>query len=85
MAFEPMSNRRRLATWIALIASFVGAIYMGMNVISYAWLNASAPNRWPAERAEDWALGAMAIAVLLLGVSVYCAMVLKRNAGRRTR
>ena len=80
-----MNDRRRLATWIALIASFVGAIYMGMNVITYAWLNASAPNRWPGERARAWALGAMVIAVLLLGVSLYCVMALKRNSSRRTR
>ena len=49
-----VSLRRKVYTWIALVLSIPAALYAGLSVIFYAWLNAAEPERWPADRAGLW-------------------------------
>ena len=77
-----VSLRRKVYTWIALVLSIPAALYAGMSVIFYAWLNAAEPERWPADRAGLWVSGSFALAVLFLGVFLYCAFSLWRGAKR---
>jgi len=77
-----MTKRRKLATWIALVLCLPAGGYAGLSFAYYAWLSAVAPDRWPPERAALWAYSCLAVAVLLLGLFVYCVVSLIRDANR---
>lgn len=77
-----MTKRRKIATWIALVLSLPAAGYAGMSVISYAWLTAAQPDRWPPERAAPWAYGALALTVLFLALFAYCVVSLIRDVNK---
>ena len=49
----------------------------------YVWLNAAQPERWPPERAAPWAYSALALAVMFLGLFIYCVVTLVREANRK--
>jgi hypothetical protein len=80
-----MTNRRKLFTWLGLFLSLPAAGYAGVSFIFYSWLSAAEPERWPPERAGVWAFGALALAIIFLGLFVYCIVSLIREANRRHR
>jgi hypothetical protein len=78
-----MTRRRRLFLRFSVVLTFVAALFAGGNFISYAWLNAAAPERWPAGRAAPLVYGSLALAVLFLVAFVCFVVVLIRDANRR--
>ena len=80
-----MSKRRKIFIWLALVASLPATGYAGMSFIFYAWLSAAEPERWPPERAALWAYSALALAVVFLGVLIYCVVSLIKEANRQYR
>ena len=80
-----MTKRRKIATWIALVLSLPAGGYAALSFVFYAWLSAAAPERWPPERAAVWAYSSLALAVVLLGLVVYCVVSLIKDANRTYR
>jgi uncharacterized BrkB/YihY/UPF0761 family membrane protein len=78
-----MTRRRKIVTWATLILLVPATFYAGASVIFYAWLNAAEPERWPEERAALWAYSALGLAILFMGVFIWCTVVLFRDAKRR--
>jgi hypothetical protein len=72
--------RKPTLLWIGLLSSVLGVFYFGMSAVTYVWLNAASPDRWPLERAGMWAAGAALLCVVSLGGLSYCAVSLIRRA-----
>ncbi len=70
-----MTNARKALPWLGALASLLGAAYAATSVIFYAWLNAAEPDRWPAEKAAVWAYSSLAIAIVFLGLFIFCVVV----------
>ena len=75
-----MTKLRKIATWIGLVLSLLAGLYAGTGIFFYAWLSAAAPDRWPPERAALWAYSSLALAVLFIGLFIYCVVSLVRDA-----
>jgi glucose uptake protein GlcU len=69
-----MTKRRKVLLWLGLCLSPPPAVYAGGSFIFYAWREASA-----------WAFGAMAVAVVFIGVFIYCLVALIKEANRAYR
>ncbi|MDH5669392.1 MAG: hypothetical protein OEY86_15415 [Nitrospira sp.] len=80
-----MTKRRKVFLWLALVVSLLATGYAGTSFIFYVWLSVAAPERWPAERAALWAYSALGLAVMFLGVLIYCIVSLIKEANRRYR
>ena len=80
-----MTKRRKITTWIGLVLSLPAGGYAAMSFVFYAWLSAATPGRWPPERAALWAYSSLALAVVLLGVFVYCVVSLIKDANKTYR
>ena len=80
-----MSKKATILRWAGAALSLPASIYAGMSFIFYAWLNAADPERWPAEKAAIWAYSSLAIAILFLGVFIFCVVSLIRAANKKYR
>jgi len=77
-----MTRLKKYLLWIGLALSLPVSGYCFMGTISYAWLNAVEPERWPAERAAIWAYSSLALAIIFLSVFIYCLVCLIRETNR---
>ncbi len=77
-----MSQKEKLLRWVGLVLSLLAAIYTGTGFFYYAWLNAAEPERWPAEKASNWAYFSLSLAVVSLVVFVFCVTSLSKEANR---
>lgn len=80
-----MSKCRKLLMWLGLVLSLPASGYASVSFIFYSWLNAAEPERWPSERAGEWAFSALALAILFFSLFVYCLMSLIRDVNRKYR
>jgi hypothetical protein len=78
-----MTKRRKILLWAGLCLSLPAAAYSALSFIFYAWLEAS--RQWPTEKAAVWAFGAMALAVVFIGIFIYCLVALIKEANRTYR
>lgn len=72
-------NWRNVLLWTGLVVSLPASFFIGFNGVLYAWLNASDPKAWPAERAGPWAYGSFAIAAAFFCLFVYCVIKIHRS------
>jgi hypothetical protein len=77
-----MTKRGKLLRWVGAVLSLPAAIYAGASTFFYAWLNAAEPERWPAEKAAIWAYSSLALALVFLGVFVFCVVSLVKEVNR---
>ena len=80
-----MSKNAKLLRWVGIVISLPASFYAGMSFIFYAWLNASDPDHWPAEKAAIWSYSSLAIAIAFLGMFIYCVTSLIKEANRKYR
>jgi hypothetical protein len=80
-----LTKRQKTLRWLGLVLSLPAAAYAVLSFIFYSWLSAAEPERWPPERAGLWAGGAALLAVIFLGVFIYCIVTLIRNANAEYR
>ncbi|MBT8439573.1 MAG: hypothetical protein KJO91_07575 [Gammaproteobacteria bacterium] len=80
-----MSKKAKIMRWAGAALSLPASIYAGTSFIFYAWLNAADPERWPAEKAAIWAYSSLVIAILFLGVFIFCVASLIKEANRKYR
>jgi hypothetical protein len=80
-----MTKRARLFFWFSAVLSFVAAGYAENSAIFYAWLTASAPQRWSGERAAPFVYGSLALTIFFLFAFICCVVVLVRDGNRRSR
>ena len=80
-----MSKKAKIMRWAGAALSLPMFIYAGMSFVFYAWLNAADPERWPAEKAAVWAYSSLAMAVLFLGVFIFCVASLIIEANKKYR
>jgi hypothetical protein len=78
-----MSKPSKLFLWLGLVLSLPASGYAAGSFIFYAWINAAEPERWSPERAEVWAFGALAFAILFFGLFVYCLVTLIRDVNKQ--
>ena len=69
-----MTKRRKIFLWVGLCLSLPAAAYAGTSFIYYAWREASASS-----------FVALALAVALIAVFIYCVVALVREANRAYR
>jgi len=74
-----------MSLWVGLALSLPAGGYAALSFIFYSWLSAAEPERWSPERAGLWAGGAAILALLFLGIFIYCLVSLIREANRKYR
>lgn len=82
---EKGNNRGKPLLWLGLLLSVPLALYAGFSAIYYAWLNAAAPERWPAERAMTWAGGAFLAFLAFFLLFIFCLISLIKQSNRANK
>lgn len=81
----PMTKQRKIFLWVGAVVSLSTCGYAGLSFVTYVWLNAANPERWPADKAAIWSYSALAIALLFLFIFFYCVAALIKESNRKYR
>jgi len=71
-----MRIERKFALILGSILSFVASAFSAMSAVYFAWRSAALPQQWPRAKATNWVYGPLSLALLLLGLSTYCLVLL---------
>jgi ABC-type Fe3+ transport system permease subunit len=80
-----MTRVQKIGCWLGAVVSLVAALYAGISVFFYAWLNAAEPENWPVDRAEIWAYSSLALAVLFAVLCTVCVILLVRDSRQKKK
>ncbi len=75
-----MTKSRKYIHWAVLMLSLPAGCYAGVSFIFYAWLNASDPEKWPADKAAVWAYSALGLSIIFFSIFIYCIVKLIKES-----
>jgi hypothetical protein len=80
-----VSKRKNIILWVGALFGLPVSGYFLMCAVFYAWLNASAPSRWPPLKAEVWSGGSLLLSVTFCVFFIYSVINLVKHNNKKYR